>query len=224
MVNTKLSALGALASISTDDILYVVDDPSGTPTSKKIAWSAILGTANTFTALQTISQTAGANVNALSALTGSMSNGQNSFITIGQDNSVGNSAVIGFQKNTTNVFGVTLYGSALGSTGITLSSTAFTSYVNTILSATKKLYLDGGSDTYIYESGANVLDFYSGGQRSLSLNDAENCIRTSDSAAANARLNARDISFYRDEAGSNLKVKVKYADGTTIKIGTIALV
>lgn len=52
MVNTKLSALGSLASISTDDILYVVDDPSGTPTSKKIAWSAILGTANTFTANQ----------------------------------------------------------------------------------------------------------------------------------------------------------------------------
>lgn len=36
MADTKLTGLDAITSVSTDDLLYVVDDPSGTPVSKKI--------------------------------------------------------------------------------------------------------------------------------------------------------------------------------------------
>jgi hypothetical protein len=34
---------------------------------------------------------------------------------------------------------------------------------NVRVGATKKLFIDGGGDTYIYESGANLLDIYVGG-------------------------------------------------------------
>jgi hypothetical protein len=43
------------------------------------------------------------------------------------------------------------------------------------------------------------------------------------SAPADADLVASQISFYLDESGNNLKVKVKYAGGT-VKIGTLAVV
>src|SRR3989344_5723719 len=36
MADSKLSGLAAITSASTDDLLYVVDDPGGTPVSKKI--------------------------------------------------------------------------------------------------------------------------------------------------------------------------------------------
>lgn len=41
------------------------------------------------------------------------------------------------------------------------------------------------------------------------------------SAIADANLGAGSLSFYMNEAGNLLTVKVKYADGTTIKTGTI---
>ncbi len=41
MADTKLTALSALTTLTSDDLLYVVDDPSGTPASKKAALSAL---------------------------------------------------------------------------------------------------------------------------------------------------------------------------------------
>lgn len=38
MADAKLTALDAITSVSTDDILYAVDDPLGTPVSKKITF------------------------------------------------------------------------------------------------------------------------------------------------------------------------------------------
>mgnify|MGYP003346854737 CR=1 FL=1 len=38
-----------------------------------------------------------------------------------------------------------------------------------------------------------------------------------------ADLSSGSISFYLDEANNALKVRVKYASGTTLKAGTIAL-
>lgn len=35
MADTKLTALSAISSVSLDDLLYVVDDPAGTPVSKQ---------------------------------------------------------------------------------------------------------------------------------------------------------------------------------------------
>lgn len=43
------------------------------------------------------------------------------------------------------------------------------------------------------------------------------------SAIADGNLAASQFSFYLNEAGNTLTVKVKYADGTTVKTGTIAL-
>lgn len=38
MAATKLTGLTAITTASTDDIIYVVDDPTGTPASKKITF------------------------------------------------------------------------------------------------------------------------------------------------------------------------------------------
>lgn len=43
------------------------------------------------------------------------------------------------------------------------------------------------------------------------------------SAPTDAHLAASQISFYLDESGHNLLVRAKYADGTTMKLATIAL-
>ena len=43
-------------------------------------------------------------------------------------------------------------------------------------------------------------------------------------APTDANLMAGSISFYLDETGHNLKVRVKYADGATLKTGTLAVV
>lgn len=39
---TKLSALTAATALTSDDLLLTTDDPSGTPTSKKITWSNVV--------------------------------------------------------------------------------------------------------------------------------------------------------------------------------------
>jgi hypothetical protein len=49
-------------------------------------------------------------------------------------------------------------------------------------------------------------------------------VTTPASAPTDAHLAASQISFYLDEAGNNLKVRVKYANGSTLKTATIALV
>ena len=49
-------------------------------------------------------------------------------------------------------------------------------------------------------------------------------LSTPNSAPVDADLNAASVEFYLDEAGNNLKVRVKYTDGVTLKTGTIALV
>lgn len=43
------------------------------------------------------------------------------------------------------------------------------------------------------------------------------------SAPTDAHLAASQISFYLDESGHNLLIRAKYADGTTLKLATIAL-
>jgi len=61
-------------------------------------------------------------------------------------------------------------GAATFSGAITGTSTGFNSLAGELaIAGTKKLYLDGGGDTYIQESAANVLDFYAGAGNSLKL-------------------------------------------------------
>ena len=42
MTDTKLTALEAITQASGDELLYVVDDPSGTPVSKKVTLDNLL--------------------------------------------------------------------------------------------------------------------------------------------------------------------------------------
>lgn len=48
-------------------------------------------------------------------------------------------------------------------------------------------------------------------------------LNAKDAATADGTLWANSLSFYLDETGNTVTVKAKYADGTTIKTGTIAL-
>jgi hypothetical protein len=50
MADTKLADLTALTTTSDDDLLYVVDDPAGTPADRKLALSDVFkrGTVTTF--------------------------------------------------------------------------------------------------------------------------------------------------------------------------------
>ena len=41
MADQKLTALTEATTVTTDDLLYVVDDPAGSPASKKMAYSVI---------------------------------------------------------------------------------------------------------------------------------------------------------------------------------------
>lgn len=57
MANTKISALTAATTVLTTDLLAVVADPAGTPTSKKAAISVLatlLNTSPTFTGTPTL--------------------------------------------------------------------------------------------------------------------------------------------------------------------------
>lgn len=42
MADTKLTALTAITALTTDDLMYAVDDPTGTPASKKITWANVM--------------------------------------------------------------------------------------------------------------------------------------------------------------------------------------
>lgn len=44
MVDTKLTGLTAITTVTTDDLLYLVDDPGGTPLSRKITKDDLFGT------------------------------------------------------------------------------------------------------------------------------------------------------------------------------------
>ena len=43
MADTKISDLGTIASTSDGDLMVIVDDPTGTPTTKKVALSSVIG-------------------------------------------------------------------------------------------------------------------------------------------------------------------------------------
>lgn len=56
---------------------------------------------------------------------------------------------------------------------LTLGASQAASFTGDLsLAATKKLYLDGGGDTYIQEGGANTIDFYAGGTLYLRLQNS----------------------------------------------------
>jgi hypothetical protein len=76
--------------------------------------------------------------------------------------------------------------------------------VSIAVDATDKIFLDGGSDTYIYESGADVLDIYVGGANMIKLTES-----TTDTMTVTGALtigsdgSGHDVIFYSDTTGDN---------------------
>ncbi len=104
------------------------------------------------------------------------------------------------------------------------------------------LYLGTDAAAYLQRSGATALTLYPGsgtgiiylaskvGVNLASPNfdlhtpAAAVALGAPASAPTDGNLNASNISFYLDEVGNTLKIRVKYSNGTTLKTGTIALI
>jgi len=72
---------------------------------------------------------------------------------------------------------------------------------DTRLAATKKLYFDGGGNTYIYEASSDVLDIVVGGQQMLQfVEDSTDYIRTPDNVLLGV---GGSIDFYMNHNGTN---------------------
>tara|TARA_R110002012_G_scaffold318310_1_gene536430 strand:- start:804 stop:2576 length:1773 start_codon:yes stop_codon:yes gene_type:complete len=73
------------------------------------------------------------------------------------------------------------------------------------ISATEKLYFDGGGNTYIHESAADVLDFYVGGANMLKLTESTtNTITITSDLTVGADDAGHDVIFYGNTASSNM--------------------
>lgn len=86
--------------------------------------------------------------------------------------------------------------------GVTTNDTATSNAV--LVGATYKLYLDGGSDTYLFESAADILDIYVG---------AANVIKITEAASDKVEINGADLEidaiqkFYLDGGGDTYLVE-----------------
>ena len=89
------------------------------------------------------------------------------------------------------------------------------------------VFADNGTTKWIWDKVADdmiLVDSANGGAYLLRFKTTGVMVQQLvGSATADASLGASTMSFWLNEAGNALTVKVKYADGTTIKSGTIAL-
>ena len=79
------------------------------------------------------------------------------------------------------------------------------------IDATDKLYLDAGGNTYIYESAADIMDFYAGGAHMLSLDE------TNDEAVFNE--GAADLDFRIESNAGSLATHALFVRGSDGYIG-----
>jgi hypothetical protein len=96
MADKKITALGALAALSTDDFFHVVDDPGGSPTNKKITSANIFNKIPTWIALagtpQALSGAGAANIT--TSITNCTSTGASQVVTVANSTQIGQIKIV----------------------------------------------------------------------------------------------------------------------------------
>ena len=96
MADKKITALNASTALSTDDLFHVVDDPSGSPTNKKITSANVFNKIPTLIALAGTPQAlSGAGVlNLTTSITNCTSTGAGQVVTLADSTQIGQIKIV----------------------------------------------------------------------------------------------------------------------------------
>ena len=99
MADKKITALNALSLLSTDDLFHVVDDPSGSPTNKKITTANVFNKIPTWIALggtpQAVSGSGSTVVaNLTTSITNCTSTGAGQVVTLADSTQIGQVKIV----------------------------------------------------------------------------------------------------------------------------------